>query len=138
MAPCSRYSIEIVNGTNPGATTELLMVRAVIRAKQLLVKLTSDFCLPQLVASGQMAQPQGCLWFPQALRCCTVSLRLQKLPVVIALTTQLPGPSSVPKIMAQYPKTNSISSIGSIILGILEVQLPACLNPGITLDPVPV
>ena len=30
----------------------------------------------------------------------------------------------MPKIMAQYPETESIGSIGSVILGILEVQVP--------------
>ena len=33
-----------------------------------------------------------------------------------------PGPPKEPKIMAQYPKIESIGSIGSIILTILEVQ----------------
>ena len=33
-----------------------------------------------------------------------------------------PGPPKEPKIMAQYPKIESIESIGSIILGIFEVQ----------------
>ena len=35
----------------------------------------------------------------------------------------LPGPPKVPKIMAQYPKIESMGSIGSIILAILEVQV---------------
>ena len=36
---------------------------------------------------------------------------------------QLPGPPKEPKIMAQYPKIESRGSIGSIILGPLEVQV---------------
>ena len=36
---------------------------------------------------------------------------------------ELPGPPKEPKIMAQYPKIESIGSIGSIILAILEVQV---------------
>ena len=35
----------------------------------------------------------------------------------------LPGPPKVPKIMAQYPKIESIGSIGSITWAILEVQV---------------
>ena len=40
-----------------------------------------------------------------------------------ASKTLLPGPPKEPKIMAQYPKIESIGSIGSIILAILEVQV---------------
>ena len=39
---------------------------------------------------------------------------------------QVPGPPKGPKIMAQHPKIESIGSIGSIILPILEVQV--CQN----------
>ena len=35
----------------------------------------------------------------------------------------LPGPPKKPKLMAQYSKIESIGSIGSIILAILEVQV---------------
>ena len=35
----------------------------------------------------------------------------------------IPGPPKEPKIMAQYRKTESIGSIGSIISAILEVQV---------------
>ena len=35
----------------------------------------------------------------------------------------LPGPPKEPNIMAQYPKIESIGSIGSIVLAILEVQV---------------
>ena len=35
----------------------------------------------------------------------------------------LPGPPKEPKIMARYPKMESIGSTGSIILAILEVQV---------------
>ena len=35
----------------------------------------------------------------------------------------LPGPPKDPKIMAQYPKIESIGSIRSIIFAILEVQV---------------
>ena len=37
--------------------------------------------------------------------------------------TDIPGPPKEPKIMAQCLKTESIGSIGSIILAILEVQV---------------
>ena len=33
-----------------------------------------------------------------------------------------PGPPKEPKIMAQYPQIETVGSIGSIILAILEVQ----------------
>ena len=36
---------------------------------------------------------------------------------------RVPGPPKVPQIMAQYFKIESTSSIGSIVLGILEVQV---------------
>ena len=35
----------------------------------------------------------------------------------------VPGPAKEPKIMAQYLKIESVCSIGSIILPILEVQV---------------
>ena len=35
----------------------------------------------------------------------------------------VPGPPKEPKIMAQYSKIESIGSVGSIILAILEVQV---------------
>ena len=36
----------------------------------------------------------------------------------------------MPEIMAQYPETKSIGSIGSIILAILEVQVYVCQIEG--------
>ena len=39
------------------------------------------------------------------------------------LVKHVPGPPKEPKIMAQYLKTESIGSIGSIVLAILEVQV---------------
>ena len=36
--------------------------------------------------------------------------------------SKVPGPPKVPKVIAQYPKIESTSRIGSIILGILELQ----------------
>ena len=36
--------------------------------------------------------------------------------------SHLPGPPKEPEIMAQYPKIDSMGSIGSIILAFLEVQ----------------
>ena len=38
----------------------------------------------------------------------------------------VPGPPKVPKIMAQYPKIESMGSMGSILLAILEVQIVPC------------
>ena len=35
----------------------------------------------------------------------------------------VPGPPKEPKIMALYPKIESISSIGSMILAVLEIQV---------------
>ena len=35
----------------------------------------------------------------------------------------IPGPPKEPKLMDQYPKIETIGSIGSIILAILEVQV---------------
>ena len=49
----------------------------------------------------------------------TLSLGLQ----IAQSRYYLPGPPKEPKIMAQYLKTESIGSIGSIILAILEVQV---------------
>ena len=36
---------------------------------------------------------------------------------------EIPGPPKVPQIMVQHPKRKSIDSIGSIVSGILEVQV---------------
>ena len=41
----------------------------------------------------------------------------------------LPGPPKEPKIMAQYPKIESMGSIGSIILAILQVQVDHFIVP---------
>ena len=41
------------------------------------------------------------------------------------LEVQVPGPPKVPKTMAQYPKIESMDSIGSILLAILEVPVVA-------------
>ena len=41
----------------------------------------------------------------------------------------LPGPPKEPKIMAQYPKIETIGSIGSIVLAILEVQVIETIRP---------
>ena len=35
----------------------------------------------------------------------------------------------MPKIVDQYPETNSMGSIGSIVLGLLEVQVGIQLGP---------
>ena len=42
----------------------------------------------------------------------------------------LPGPPKESKIMAQYPKIESIGSTGSVILAILEVQVSSMLTDG--------
>ena len=42
----------------------------------------------------------------------------------------IPGPPKEPKIMAKYPKIESIGSIGSIILAILEVQIDTSNSKG--------
>ena len=39
------------------------------------------------------------------------------------MSLKVPGPPKEPKITAQYPKIESIGSMGSIILAILEVQV---------------
>ena len=44
------------------------------------------------------------------------------------LIIQVPGPLKEPKIMTLYPKIESIGSIGSNILAILEVQVASTSN----------
>ena len=46
----------------------------------------------------------------------------------ISFVLRLPGPPKEPEIMAQYLKIESIGSIGSIILAILEVQVCTYYN----------
>ena len=43
--------------------------------------------------------------------------------VLSKITFYLPGPPKEPNIMAQYPKIESVGSVGSILLAILEVQV---------------
>ena len=51
--------------------------------------------------------------------------------ISICIYMYVPGPPKVPKIMAQYPKIESMGSIGSTLLGILEVQVHIYIYIGV-------
>ena len=97
---------------------------------------TADTAQPLKTMNGRLGLDPSCLMGAQCVagfsrenplirfgRPCLKSTWTSIVRKTIALKPFVPGPPKEPKIMDQYPKIESIGSIGSVILAILEVQV---------------